>query len=1622
MSYRLKNHSLLLAALLQVLPMVRTVCTQPSAVSAFAIIFRWAIGGTAALGAFDSVSGATSVFTSPSTFNGSVGTYFSNNVVVSIGGGNNASSSDYVFVSSGSTSSPLLYNNQTTTITMPPGLTFKASSVNGSKTIGGSIYGTPATPGSYPTTVTIVSPGNASLSQAITINITGTVTPTVPGITTQPSGTNVIVGRNAVFTVAASGTAPLSYAWSKNNSALTDGGNLSGSGSATLTVANVSAGDAGNYSVTVANTVGSATSSNASLAVILPPAIIAQPQGQTAAATGTASFTVTATGTGTLGYFWLKNGAALANGAKYSGVNTSALAISSIATADAGNYSVIVSNLAGTVTSSNATLAVVTSPTISAQPINRSVAAGTGVSFTVTAAGSSPLYFFWQKNGGPLTDGGNISGTTTATLNLSNVTTTDAAAYSVIVSNSLGSVVSSNATLAVLVPAGIVTSPAGVITPAGSNITFTVTADGSAPLTFTWRKNGSPLANGGNISGANTTTLALANVTMNDAGNYSVTVSNAVGGAVSSAASLTVLIPPTINTQPINSTVSSGATVTFSVNISGTAPLNLQWSKNGSALADGGNLSGSGSNILTLTSVTTNDAAAYSVIVSNSLGSVVSSNALLTVLVPASIVTSPASVTAVAASNISFTVTASGTAPLTFAWRKNGSPLANGGNISGADTATLSLANVTASDAGNYSVAVSNAVGGAVSSAANLTVLIPPTINSQPQNSTASSGANAVFTVSVSGTAPLSLQWYKNGSALVDGGNLSGSSSNILTLTGVTTNDAASYSVTISNSAGNTNSLAATLTVIVPPSIITPPMPTTVITTSNATFSVMVDGTAPFTYQWRKNGTNIAGANTATLTLTSVTAASAGNYSVVVGNSAGNVTSTDAALTVLAPPGIISQPVNQVSALGNSVSLSVVAGGTGPLSYQWFKGGIALPDGGNFSGALSNVLTMATLTTNEVDVYFVVISNFLGSVTSSNASIAVNVAPMITVQPASQIAARSNAVAFSVTATGTGPLAYQWRKNGTNISGATAATLTLINVTTNQNGNYSVRVTNVFGSTLSSNASLAIFAPPQIIASPTNHTAILGTNVSFAANVKGTAPLIYQWLKNGIPLVNSGNISGAASNVLKISPITTADAASYSVTVSNLIGSATSAGATLTVLVPPAIVTQPASQTVILSNAVTFTAGATGSAALRFQWRKAGTPIPGATNASFAIGGVKTNDAAAYSVVVTNLAGSITSSKAQLTVLVGPRFTLQATNRAAKVATTTIFKASVSGTAPVVFQWSKNGVALTDGGNISGSFSNVLTIANVTTNDGGAYFLTASNLAGVATSSNALLKILSPPVIVKQIGDSFAVISNSATMTIAAIGTAPMHYQWRKAGTAIAGATNASYVIAHVKTNDAAAYSVLVTNLAGTVLSSNGVLTVLVPPTFTLQASNRTARLNSATVFRAAVNGTAPFSFQWFKNGAPLADDANTFGSQSNILTLTSLTQTRAGAYSLSVTNIAGGITSSNATLSIRGRSGDGGGETDDRSANASVLIKAPAASLVTTPPPLIIAQISLNGNGSITLHCSGVAKTDYVLQSTSDFAQWTGIATNTADATGTWQVTDPMDAPVKFYRILTAR
>ncbi len=244
--------------------------------------------------------------------------------------------------------------------------------------------------------------------------------------------------------------------------------------------------------------------------------------------------------------------------------------------------------------------------------------------------------------------------------------------------------------------------------------------------------------------------------------------------------------------------------------------------------------------------------------------------------------------------------------------------------------------------------------------------------------------------------------------------------------------------------------------------------------------------------------------------------------------------------------------------------------------------------------------------------------------------------------------------------------------------------------------------------------------------------------VTLFVGATGTAPLSYQWFKGAQP------IPGATNDTLTFAAGSPADAGTYSVTVTNVAGSASSQPATLTVLVPPAITTQPASQSVLNQLPVTLFVAATGTAPLSYQWFKDAQPIPGATQDTLTFSAVSPADAGMYSVTVTNVAGSAPSQPATLTVLGPPTLIIQPTNQTVRLGLPVTLKVSASGTPPLSYQWFKGGTA------IAGATSDSLLLSAVTLDDAVTYDVTVSDAAGSAQSSPAQVSVWAPAQILRD--------------------------------------------------------------------------------------------------------------------------------------------------------------------------------------------------------------------------------------------------------------------------------
>jgi len=407
--------------------------------------------------------------------------------------------------------------------------------------------------------------------------------------------------------------------------------------------------------------------------------------------------------------------------------------------------------------------------------------------------------------------------------------------------------------------------------------------------------------------------------------------------------------PPRINGRPIDRTALAGDKVRFNANVVGAWPLSYQW------LRDGVPVPGATQLLYSVINIQSSTPADYGLVASNSLGMVTGQVSTVTVLpAPPRIVALPAIVAAPSNSIALVKVTVAGSEPLAYQWRFGGANLANSAHIEGADASELKINHVQDSDLGSYTVAVTNAYGAVTSSIVTLRFataaesmaqsvdspwtwsLTGPTSSlwfwqddvthdgwdaaqSGPMGNSASSQISASFN---SSTGAVFFWWKVSSQANADVLKFSSDSVERFRISGEVDWQRRSYrlaagSHTLSWAYTKDASLTGGLDRAwvdevsfgppEPPVLAQGPVAGVVTEGSNYTFAVSATGTEPFSYQWRFNGTNLAGKTLATLATTNVRLTNAGDYSVVITNYAGAITSPVATLVVL-PPGVSTHP------------------------------------------------------------------------------------------------------------------------------------------------------------------------------------------------------------------------------------------------------------------------------------------------------------------------------------------------------------------------------------------------------------------------------------------------------------------------------------------------------------------------------------------------------------------------------------------------------------------------------------------------------------------------------------------------------------------------------------------
>ncbi len=368
------------------------------------------------------------------------------------------------------------------------------------------------------------------------------------------------------------------------------------------------------------------------------PTITTQPISQTVAAGQNASFTIGAGGIPFPTYQWQvsSNGGTswtdLTSAAPYSGATSVNLTVASVsASLNGTQYSAVVTNSLGTATTNAATLTVNVVPSVTAHPANLTVTAGGTATFTAGASGTPTPLVQWQVSTNSGSTWSDSSGATSTTYAFTAAAADSGKQYRAVFTNSVGTATTNAASLSVNVAPVITTHPSNATVTAGSTASFTAGASGTPTPTVQWQLS----TNGGSawsdLSGATSTTHSFTAAATDSGKQYRAVFTNSVGTATTNAATLTVNVAPLVTTHPASQTATAGGTATFTAGASGTPTPTVQWQVSINGGSTWSDISGATATTYAFTAAVGDSGKQYRAMFTNSVSSVPSTAATLTV-------------------------------------------------------------------------------------------------------------------------------------------------------------------------------------------------------------------------------------------------------------------------------------------------------------------------------------------------------------------------------------------------------------------------------------------------------------------------------------------------------------------------------------------------------------------------------------------------------------------------------------------------------------------------------------------------------------------------------------------------------------------------------------------------------------------------------------------------------------------------------------------------------------------------------------------------------------------------------------------------------------------------------
>lgn len=991
-------------------------------------------------------------------------------------------------------------------------------------------------------------------------------------------------------------------------------------------------------------------------------------------------------------------------------------------------------------------------PQITVQPsTSQTVCSGNSASLSVIATGAG-LSYQWFKGSTPLTNGGTLFGTNSATLTINPVSSSDASSnyYCVISGNCAPSVTSDSATLIVNEAVSVITQPAISQTYCtGSNVSISVNASGTG-LTYQWFKGSNPLTDGGSISGANTNTLTINNASVSDAGNDYYCVISGLAPCTSVNSNFSEVIineNPIVTFQPVtNQTVCAGSNVTFSVSAGG-GSLTYQWYNDTTPLTDNATVSGSNSATLTINNVGLTDVSTkYNCHITNTCGTIISNYSALSINETPSIINN--SLTVCSGESFSFlpvngvpsslNIVPVGT---TYSWS---APTVTGGMTGGTTQSGQTLISDVLVNSTNAvqtaTYTITPLVGTCPGNTFELVINVNPEpyINNITQYVCSGDTIDFIPTNGNGNIVPIgsTFSWgLPTTSGGITGASAQSNASSfnqtlINTTNGVKT---ATYNITASYGTCVGNTFSVTFFINPKPIVSATPVTQTICSgesITNVALSTVSVVSEEVEFHWTRDNTlNVTGissnGNGAGISgsLTNATNTPQTTTFTVIATTEEGCNSDPYLVTILVNPSITLTvtPSNQTLCSGTAINPIAISNpnNVNGVTYTWSRSNTSnltgIPSNG-IGDTISGTIINNTNTTQTTTITITASANGCQTIIS-NTTITVNPKPTISGSPTTQTLCGGNTITpITLSSTsGISGTTYSWtRDNTVNVtgisnSGAGATISGVLNNSTSSNQTVTFTLTATANGCSSDNTTTEVIVLPRPLLTATpnsqticNNSAISSINLSSANNLPGTS---FTWTRNnttnltGIASSGSGNsISGILVNNTTVNQTTT-----FTITVTAANGCTNSITITVTVYAPLTAPVIGSSQTAcILSTPAALsisTAPTGGSGIYTYQWQSSAdnvnfTNITGATNSTYqpAFLNFSANDIF-YRLIINNSCGSVTSNVVFVEVVSNVGFTFDINNApTGAVCPSTSFTPQISSvhlsTSAVRFNWS----------------------------------------------------------------------------------------------------------------------------------------------------------------------------------------------------------------------------------------------------------------------------------------------------------------------------------------------